>query len=232
MNWLVIVVLCAMVIITLIGYHRGLVKMVVGLLAFILAIIGTSILAPMVSETLEKQTELRSKIAEQIEEHFHETIGSKMEEISAEKQAKLIDELPLPENVKEALKNNNTLENYTKLGVSNFAEYVSAYVAKTALGAISYLIVFLALYIGLRILFVVFNIVALLPFIKGINKLAGGILGFVHAVIYVWVFFAIATACMNTGWGMEVMKLIGESKLLSLIYNYNFILMYILSMIA
>lgn len=229
MNWLEIVILVVIVVMAVIGHQRGFIRMIVGLLAMVVALVGTAFLAPMLSDYINEQTGLRQKIAGEISTYLEEQIGEKLEQSTAAAQKETIEKLSLPDNVKEALQKNNTTEVYQKLGVSTFAEYVSNYVARAGISALSYLIVFLVLYIGLRVLFTLLNIVALLPFLKGINKLAGAALGILQAVVYIWVFFAIATAAVSTSWGMNVLVLIGQSRFLTLLYQYNFILAAIMS---
>lgn len=228
MNWLEIVILIVIVAMALIGYCRGFVKMVVGLAAMVIALAGTAFLAPVLSDYINENTALRQQIAGQINTYLEEQIGEKLEQKTAAAQQEAIDKLSLPDNVKNALLTNNTTDMYKRLGVSSFSEYVSNYVAKTGISALSYLIVFLALYIVLRVVFMVLNIVTLLPFLKGVNKLAGAALGIVHAVVYIWVFFAIVTAAMNTSWGMTALTMIGNSRFLTFLYHYNLILAAIL----
>lgn len=228
MNWLEIVILVVIAAMAVIGHHKGFVKMIVGLAAMVLALVGTAFLAPVLSEYVNDETDLRQQIAAQINAYLEEQIGEKLEQTTAAAQKEAIDKLSLPENVKNALQANNTADMYKKLGVSSFSEYVSNYVAKTGISALSYLIVFLALYIVLRVVFMVLNIVTLLPFLKGVNKLAGAALGIVHAVVYIWVFFAIVTAAMNTSWGMTALTMIGNSRFLTFLYHYNLILAAIL----
>lgn len=228
MNWLEIVILVVIVAMAVIGHHKGFVKMIVGLAAMVIALVGTAVLAPVLSDYINEQTELRQQIAGQISIYLEEQIGEKLEQTTAAAQQEAIDKLSLPDNVKSALLANNTTDMYKKLGVSSFSEYISNYAAGMGISALSYLIVFLVLYIVLRVVFMVLNIVTLLPFLKGVNKLAGAALGLVQAVVYIWVFFAIATAAMNTSWGMAVLTMIGNSKFLTFLYHYNLILAAIL----
>lgn len=224
MNWLEVVILLVVIAMALIGLRKGFVKMIVGLAAMVLALVGTVFLAPVLSDYINEQTDLRQQIADEINTYLEEQIGEKLEQTTAAAQQEAIDKLSLPDNVKNALQANNTTDMYKKLGVSSFSGYVSSYVAGTGISALSYLVVFLVLYIVLRVLFIVLNIVTLLPFLKGVNKLAGAALGIVHAVVYIWLFFAVATAAMNTAWGMEVLTMIGSSRFLTFLYQYNLIL--------
>lgn len=224
MNWLEIAVLVVIVVMAIIGHQKGFVKMIVGLVAMVLALVGSAFLAPALADYINEQTGLRQNIAGQISSYLEEQIGEKLEQTTAAAQQEAIEKLSLPDNVKEALQKNNTADTYKKLGVSSFSEYISNFVAGAGISALSYIIVFLVIYIALRVVFTVLNIVALLPFLKGVNKLAGAALGAVQAVVYVWVFFAIATAAMSTSWGMAVLILIGKSQFLTFLYHYNFIM--------
>lgn len=228
MSWLEIIILVIIAAMALIGFHRGFVKMIVGLMAMVIALIGTAFLAPVLSDYINEQTDFRQQIADEISTGLEEQIGEKLEQTTMAAQQEAIDKLPLPDNVKEALLENNTADMYKELGVSSFSEYVSNYVATAGICAVSYFIVFLVLYIVLRVLFMLLNIVAHLPFLKGINKLAGALLGILQAIVYIWIFFAIATAAMNTSWGMSVMAMIADSKFLTFLYQYNPILAAIL----
>lgn len=229
MNWLEIVILVVIVLMAVIGLQRGFIRMIVGLLAMILALIGTAFLAPMLSDYINEQTGMRQTIAAEISTYLEEQIDEKLEQSTAAAQKEAIDNLSLPDNVKEALQKNNTTSMYKELGVSTFSEYISNYVATAGIAALSYLIVFLVIYIVLRVVFMALNIVSLLPFLKGVNKLAGAALGIIQAVVYIWVFFSIATAAMSTSWGMAMLTLIGQSKFLTFLYQYNFILAAIMS---
>ncbi len=224
MNWLEILIIALIAIMALIGYGKGFIKMIVGLVAMVIALCATAVLAPMLSDYINNETQLRQQIASSLEEYLTEQIGEQLEQSTEAAQQAAVENLMLPETVRDALLKNNTLESYQALGVSTFSEYVSNFVAKTGIVAIAYLIVFLVLYIVLRIVFKLLNVVTLLPFLKGVNRLAGALLGLFHALVYVWVFFCIATALLNTGWGMSVMAMIDESVFLSMLYRSNIIL--------
>lgn len=231
MSWLEICVIVLLAVMAWVGYKKGFVKMVVGLLAMVLALVGTTVIAPWAGDFINNNTNLRQKASDAVVECLEEEIGQKLEQTTAEAQKQAIEKLSLPDSIKEAIEKNNTSEMYEKLGVSSFAEYVGNYVAGAVISAIAYLVTFLVLYVALRCAFTALNLVALLPFLKSVNKLAGAAMGLLQAVVYVWVFFALATAAMNSQWGMDVLKLVAGSKFLSWLYHYNVVLAVILKSI-
>ena len=228
MNWLEVVALVIIALLALIGYKKGFVKMIVGILAMVIALAGTAFIAPQLSGYINENTQIRQKMSGTINSYLEEQVGEKLNQTTQKAQQEAIEKLQLPDNVKEAILKNNTAEKYLEMGVNSFSEYVSDYVSRTAVSALSYILSFLVIYIALRIIFTVLNIVTLLPFLNGVNRLAGAALRIVHAIVYIWVFFAIATAAVNTGWGMTIITLIGSSKFLTFLYRYNIILAVIL----
>ncbi len=221
MNWLEIAAIALIIIMAIVGYVRGFVKMIVGLCAMIIALLASAFLAPQLSDYIINQTEIRDDISAKINAYLKEELGERMEETAVGAQQEAIDELPLPDNIKQAILENNTADTYVQMGVDTFSEYVSSYAAELVIEALSYIIVFLVLYIVLRALFSLLNIVAHLPFLNGVNKMAGGVLGIIHALVYIWIFFGIATATLSSSFGQDVLSLTAQSSFLTFLYKYN-----------
>ncbi|MCR5743725.1 MAG: CvpA family protein [Lachnospiraceae bacterium] len=232
MNLLTIIVIGVLVVFAIVGYSKGFVKMLVGILAMALALIGTAIIAPVVNTAIIENTEIRDEIAEGIEDYLDENIGGKLEDVEKFNEDTIIDMFDFPEFLRDMIKKNNTQEKYVELDASNFSEYVGNYVAGIAIAAIAYLVVFLVLYIALRVVFMVLDLVTHLPVLNSLNKLAGAVLGLAQALVYIWIVFAIATACLNSDWGMWMIENIGQNRFLTLIYQYNFVWMAISGMLG
>lgn len=90
--------------------------------------------------------------------------------------------------------------------------------------AVIYIIVFMVIFIILRIVVAVTNLISRLPVIHQANKLGGLLVGLAEGLVLVWLLFAVITAFSNTTWAAQALVDIGESKLLSLLYNSNLIL--------
>ncbi len=221
MNWLEIAAIALIIVLAIVGYVRGFVKMIVGLAAMVIALFASAFFAPQLSDYIINQTEIRDDISAQINAYLQEELGEKLEETAEAAQQEAIDELPLPDNIKTAIMENNTVETYAQMGVDTFAEYVSSYAAELVIEAMSYIVVFLVIYVVLRALFSLLNIVAHLPFLHGVNKIAGGVIGICHALVYIWIFFAIATVALSSSFGQDVLSLTAESSFLTFLYRYN-----------
>lgn len=142
-------------------------------------------------------------------------------EISRDAQIAAIQGADIPAVFKELLLTNNNNEIYGKLGVASFPAYVAAYLAKLAVNVVAFLLTLLVVTILLRAVVFSLNVVADLPGVGVVNRLAGGMLGLVAALLVVWVFFLVVTMLYVTGIGKELFGMIQENEILSLIYAYN-----------
>ena len=71
------------------------------------------------------------------------------------------------------------------------------------------------------------DIISKLPILNELNHFAGLAVGVLQGLLFLWIACTILTACSGTQWGQDAMNMIGQSKLLSVIYNNNLILKYI-----
>jgi len=73
------------------------------------------------------------------------------------------------------------------------------------------------------------DLISKLPLLNGVNKTAGLLAGLLHGLVIVWVFFLIITVFGGTKIGQQALEMIGESEILSFIYNNNLLLKFITS---
>lgn len=84
-----------------------------------------------------------------------------------------------------------------------------------------YLLLFGVLFGTLQIISRCLDIVARLPVIYGVNKLAGAALGAAEGLVFLWLFCLLVTAFSAAEWGAELGRLIEESSWLSYLYDHN-----------
>lgn len=142
-------------------------------------------------------------------------------EIPREQQTEAIQGADIPQIFKELLLTNNNSEIYSRLGVSSFPSYVAAYLAKLAVHVVAFLLTLLVVTIVLRAIIYSLNVVANLPVMGVVNRLAGAALGLLGALIVVWVFFLLITMLYMTAAGQDMYAMIQENEILALIYAYN-----------
>lgn len=139
-------------------------------------------------------------------------------------QAKLIEELQLPEVIRNMLESNNNKTGYEKLAVQSFEEYIPSYMATLILNIISFVATFLLVISFLWITVMTLDVIANLPIIHGINQVLGLVLGLVQGLVFVWIAFLIITVLSSIDLGRDLMLMIHNSKILSFIYDNNIFL--------
>ena len=102
-------------------------------------------------------------------------------------------------------------------------EYVSDYVAGMIINGAGFVILFLIVYTILHIIVGCLDLMAKLPVVSGINKIAGALLGGAQGLFFVWLLLLLVTAFSQSGWARAVIGQIEASKWLSFLYHYNFL---------
>lgn len=228
-NILLIAVGIFIIAMILIGLKRGFIKMAFSLTSIVIILILINILTPSVKQLLKLTpvyTVVTTNIEKYVEEHV--TAATKdMTQTGVSAQKKIIDELPLPKEIRNVLKENNNKDGYVSLNVGSFASYVSASLTDMVIGAVAFIILYIVLSILLKILINVLDIVARLPIINAFNAAGGALIGLAESIIIIWIACIVVTAFSSTEWGQIVCKAISDNGILSLIYDNNIIQQFI-----
>ena len=219
-NYLFFAVIALFAYMIIRGYSRGFLRMVVTFVGLIVIIIAVKKASPYVSDYLINNTSTYSSVQKKITEKFEEA-NHKYDNTIKENQELTINSYEVPDVLKNNLVINNTQEIYEQLLVSVFEEYVSAYLAKTAINALSFVALFVVLVIAFKVLLAAVDIISRIPIIKGINKLIGGCIGFIEALLIVWVFFFALVVFIGTDSSSALFNMINDSKFLTLLFNTN-----------
>ena len=219
-NYLLIVTAVLFLVLTIRGYRKGFLRIAVYFAGLIFVVIVAKRVSPYVSSYLMNNTSAYSTIQNNISEKFKEKNLAR-DNSELENQIITINSYELPDILKDSLIKNNTKEMYSNLLVSFFEEYVSAYLAKTAVSAMSFLLTVVLFWISFRILLVIVDIVGRIPIIKGINKFAGAIVGFAESVIIMWIFFFVLIVFIGNEFGAMMLSMVERSAFLGLLFNSN-----------
>src|SRR5699024_7351577 len=92
-------------------------------------------------------------------------------------QRTAIERMDLPQTLKDILLENNNNEIYQMLGVQEFTEYVSAYLADILINVLVTVFLFIVSFILIHFLIKWLDLVARLPIISGLNHIAGAVVG-------------------------------------------------------
>ncbi|MBQ6856272.1 MAG: CvpA family protein [Lachnospiraceae bacterium] len=234
-HWLEIAVAVYMIGMIVYGHHKGFIRLAVSATALLITLVTVKYTQPYVIDWLKYDTD----IYETMKENMAESIGldevlEKMElgtSIQKEDEWMVIDELPIPDQMKELLTENNNMEVYKMMGVEFFQDYVGGYLSDMVLKAAVFVVLFLVVYIVLQIVVIWLDLIAKLPILSGINKMAGAVLGGVQALVYIWIGCLILTMFSGTEWGAMTLAQISSSRWLSWIYDHNLLTYLVLGLI-
>ncbi len=206
-----IIIIITMLLFIFIGYRKGLIKVAISFLAFIIAIIVALILYRPIAKQIMANTEIDEKI--------NETIYSNIKDIDFQ-------------NISEDEKNNNGIikiaENYITEGLEkskeNTAEFVADSLTTTLVEGITFICLIIALRIALIALNLLADIIGNLPIIKQFNKSGGILYGIVEGFLIIncilAVLYILNPICQNG----EIQRNIEKSKIGKMIYENNFII--------
>lgn len=226
MNWLLLIVILFIGIFCYRGWKLGVIKSIFLVCSTILALIITSICNPMVSNILCSNEKLVSSISNAVSSAVGiDKEGKKEDAIKSKKeQNKKIEELPLPNNIKKQIMENNNKEVYSNLLVKNFEGYLGKYIAVMIIRGISFLVLYIIIRMGVFILAKMLDIISKLPVIKQMDKTAGLILGGLQSILLIWIGCIVLMLFSGTVLGKEIYKCINSSMILTFIYDHNILM--------
>ena len=232
MNKLLLVVGVIFLISIIVGYIRGFLKIALSLAITIASIFLVTAITPHISGWIQESTSIGETVQGKIEELFKSSGGASEDvktliETSREEQIAVIEGAGLPSVIQDMLLENNNNEVYEALGVSNFVDYIGAYVTKLIADIIAFLVAWIVVTIIARVLMAVVGIVGKIPVIGGVNRIAGGVVGMAIGLIIVWILFILVTLLYNTAVGQACMKDIVASQILTKLYDGNVLMKFI-----
>lgn len=228
-NWLVIAVAVYLIGMVLYGHYKGFIKLAVSAVALVITFAAIHVAMPQVTNFLKNNTKIYSTFEESIKDAMKLNMEDNVTDPSG--QRTIIEGLELPKQLKEALLENNNNEVYSVLGVDTFTQYIASYLANSIINIIGFLILFVVVFAALNIITVWLDLVARLPILSGINKIAGGILGGIEGLIFLWVICLFITAFSGTAGGKTLIHQIESNMFLSYIYDHNLLSSFVMTVV-
>lgn len=231
-NWLSVAAGIYLLGMIIYGHHRGFIRLVVSMFAVIISLTIVRVSLPVVTEYIQENTGLRQTISESMKKSVglsQDYSIDSAEEPSA--QRSVIENLKIPKNIKNALVENNNSEIYQVLGVEGFSDYVGNYLADVILNSAGFVLLFAMVFLILKLIMRWLDLIAKLPILSGINKMAGAALGGLEGLIFLWMGCLIITVFSGTEWGALLVRQIESSVWLSYLYTHNFLNMMVLGVL-
>jgi uncharacterized membrane protein required for colicin V production len=223
MNWLLIVIGIIILSNAFIGLKTGFIKTVFSLVSLVLALVLTIWISPVMKDFLKGNDKIYGGISHGIEKIL--PFGD--EEVPSENQTSEIEKLKLPKSIKDSLIKNNTAQSYKTLVEKSFKGYISDYLTGIIINALAFSVTFIIIIILLSAICIALNLISKLPLLNSLNKTMGLLAGLAQGLIIVWLFFIVLTVFSSSPFGRDAMELVGESQILSILYNNNYLLGFI-----
>ena len=219
-TWLGIAVLALIAAACIMGFRKVFVKEIVSVFFMLISFLLVWAVNPYVNTFVKEYTPVYDTIQDKCQTLVSEQIGNK-KTLDKEEQNQVMENMELPDLLKNALVENNTAETYRYLAVSTFTEYISDSLAVMAVNGISFLISFVLSAAVIKLLGFILNVLTKLPVINGINKIAGAAVGGIKCIIFIWIAFLVLTLLCNTTLGQQGMALIQQDAFLNFLYSQN-----------
>ena len=178
------------------------------------------VINPYVNTFVKEYTPVYTVIQEKCQDMVMEQMDNR-KVLDKEEQAQVVESMELPDLLKNTLVENNTVETYRYLAVSTFSEYISDSLAVMAVNGISFLLSYIISAVVIKLLGYILNVLTKLPVINGINKLAGGAVGGIKCVIFIWIALLVLTLLCDTSLGKQGMELVQKDTFMNFLYNQN-----------
>lgn len=225
MNWLLIVVAAILIGYAFNGRRRGFIRTVFALFSTIIALMLTVWISPVISKQFQENNKVMGFVTEKVEKIIpFSDMGDKVAD-----QVEFINKLPMPKAIKHTLVENNTADVYKAMAVNSFKEYISNSISRIIINAASFIVIMLIILIGLALLCEALNIISKLPIINGLNKTAGLLAGLIQGIVVVWIGCIFLTVLGGTKIGQNIFEMINDNTFLSIIYNNNLLLNFIVN---
>lgn len=228
-NWLSAAAAVYLIAMVLIGYHKGFIRMAVSAVAVVVAMVAVNAAMPQVTAFLKNNTQIYEKVEDIVGQGLG--IDETSDTAAPAAQRQTIEGLDLPKPLKSELLKNNNNEVYSIMGVDTFSRYVTGYLVNHIVNLAVYLFMFIIIFGVLEIVVRCLDLVASLPIISGMNKLAGAGLGAAEGLVFLWLLFLLITVFSTTKWGMTLNQMIESSSWLSFLYDNNLLAKLTMSLI-
>ena len=224
MNILTGIIIIIFLLFMIRGYRRGLIKSLASVISLAASVVLVSFVTPYVSQFLQEQTPVYTYVMEKCQKSFTVSPKEKEESVTKTAQEQAIEELQIPDMLKNLLISNNTEKTYKELAVNSFNDYVPKFMANLIMNIISFVITWLIVASFIWLAVMTLDVIANLPVIHGINQILGLGLGAGQALVIVWIIFLVITIFGGTEIGKELLKMIEKSAILDQLYKWNVLL--------
>ena len=214
MNWTFLITLLILIICTVVGAFRGLIKTVYSLIIIVAVTVLTTIFAPKLTTYLKNNTTWDDALQSKTESFLRDRgILSDGRQID-------LDELPVPDSIKNKI--SGGVADYSGKTAEIYNNFVVETVSGIIFSAIVYIVMFVLLLALAGVIGILLNVIEKLPVLKQINKLAGGVAGLVKGLLIVWIVAILVMILSN-----KIAADIDGNVFLKFLYDKNLIMYFL-----
>lgn len=231
MNWLLLFSLALIGVFAFIGWRVGFVKSVFSLVSTIAVIVITVLVSPLVTNMLKSNEKITDGIQTKLEAVIDLSgVAEKLSPDEEKDPLAFIDGLELPESIKETIKESlaSAMEekqeeaaDFVGDKLNALEAYICECLTNIILNAVGFFVTFVLALIGMTVLCFVLDLLSKLPVLHQINTIFGVLMGAVEGLVILWIVFVVITMLGSTDFGRSCLTMIGESKILSFLYDSN-----------
>lgn len=225
-NWLEISVAAYLLIMVLYGHYRGAIRMAVSVTALAATFVVVHMAMPHVTAFIKSGTPVYQWVAQEMEKKL---IPEESPEVLPDGQ-RMLEQLNLPGELQELLSENiGDVEDV--LNVEALINPIVDYLTETIISAVGFVVLFILIYIAIQLLIRWLDLVAKLPVLSGMNKIAGALLGGIQGLFFLYLALLLVTAFSTKPWAQVIISQIESSVWLSFLYRYNLVSKIVLGLV-
>lgn len=225
-NWLEIAVAVYLLVMVLYGHYRGAIRMAVSVVALAATFVIVHMATPHVTSFIKNETPVYQWVVQGLEKKL--IPQESLEAVPGGQE--MLESLNLPGEFEELLAA-HIGEAEDILDIEALITPVVDYLAETIINAVGFVLLFILIYIAAQLLIRWLDVVARLPVLSGVNKMAGALLGGIQGLFFLYLALLLVTAFSTKPWAQAVVAQIESSIWLSFLYHYNLVSKLVLGLV-
>lgn len=165
------------------AWRKGFIRAAFGFLPMVASLVGTKFVSPYIGRFL-RETFLFDKMSGSIRESMG--LDAAIRDGVMQTQTEIIEGMPLPGFLKEALLENNNPVIYQLLDVDSLKEYIAGFLANVCINVLSVVLAFVLIYIVVTVVLNALHLFSKLPVLNFFNHFSGFLVGGAKGLFFVW----------------------------------------------
>ena len=219
MNWILDIIVAVVIFgCAAAAWRKGAIRAMLGFLPTVAALLGAKLCSPFVGRFL-RGTFLFDSLSGSIQHSMG--LEQAMQEGAMATQTELIEGMPLPDFLKDALLEHNNPVIYQLLDVDTLKEYIAGFLANVCLNVLSVILAFALIYLAVTVVLNALHLVSKLPVLNFCNRFSGFLVGGIKGVLFVWIGFMVLTFFQCSAKWSSVFTAMEQTYLANYLYENN-----------